>query len=836
MSLRHSSLPVSSQLSHAAQLPPPPQRGFAILLILLIIVLAGMVFLTVYMLRLDSVVRSKFEGKRWEIPAKVYARPMELYPQETLSAAALENHLKVLGYRKSATYTQPGTYSVSKGDWFIHTRGFDFGTSQTPAQVIKLHFMADQISDIQSTQPTSSGRVSLEPLLIGGIYPHHNEDRVLIKLNEVPRPLIEALVATEDHNFFNHHGVSIRGTARAILSNAQGGHRQGGSTLTQQLVKNFYLTPERTIKRKVNEALMAILLELHYSKNEILETYMNEINLGQNGNHSINGFGLAAEFFFGKPLQELNLQESALLVGMVKGPSQYNPWRHPEDALARRNIVLSNMQKLGFLTAEQVSAAQEKPLGIVKSPAIGRTLYPDFLNVVRKQLSTDYQEADLSSDGLRIFTTLDPMVQDAANNAFNQSVAALEKSNPKRLGGIQGSMVVASPQTGELLAVVGGSGLFTGYNRALEAQRQIGSLVKPAIYLSALESQRYTLISPLNDDPVSITGLGMKDWAPQNYDRQSHGVMPMYEALAHSYNQATVRLGWELGLPAVMNTLSELGIQQDIKPYPSMLLGAINLSPMQVLGMYQTYSNGGNRLPIRAIRSVVNAHNQLLESFAVGGRQSIAPAEAYLINYALQQVVKSGTASAASKQFSPELNLAGKTGTTNDARDAWFAGYSGNYVAVVWLGHDDNRPIGLSGGTGALPVWMNLMKRLPLEPVNLTQPVNIQWTWVDYATGQMSAQGCPGAIWVPMSVSNLPANSTTCALTQSGMNPDVSSDPYASGSVDGVPDSAPSADYIRRVPDFTNTTDRDWFDRSRDAIVGSGSWSDSNGANSDDKN
>jgi penicillin-binding protein 1B len=796
-------------MSFSSNSAPRPQRGMVLLsLILLIIIIAACVALAVYMVHLDKIVREKFEGQRWEIPAKVYARPLELFVGAELSPEELKSELTMLNYRRMDNYDQTGTWTVSGNTWFVHTRGFDFDNGQEPEQVLKIEFQGNQIIDIQSTMQTGTGMVRLEPIVIGGIYPRHNEDRVLVQLSQVPQPLIDALIATEDRQFYQHNGISIRGTARALVSTATGGERQGGSTLTQQLVKNFYLTSERTLKRKANEALMAVLLELHYNKNDILETYLNEINLGQNGNRAIHGFGLAAQFYFNQPLRELKLHQMALLVGIVKGPSQYNPWRNPKLALERRNIVLHNMLLMGKISQADYEAAKEQPLTVVKKPVAGKSLFPDFLDVVRRQLAQQYQEADLSSDGLKIFSTLDPRVQTAATRAFDESINRLTKRNPKQLNGLQGAVVISNPQNGELVAVVGGSGLFTGFNRALDASRQIGSLVKPAIYLNALQTQRYNLQSPLDDSPISITGMGLTDWTPKNYDHRDHGVIPLTDALAYSYNQSTVRLGWELGVPSVSTTLRQLGVDSDIPQYPSMLLGAINLTPIQVLNMYQTYAAHGFGYPLTAIRSVLDARNQPLQRYGFNVRQRVDSGSAYLINYALQQVVIKGTGKAAQTSLAPELNLAGKTGTTNDARDAWFAGYSGNYTTVVWLGHDDNRPIGLSGSTGALPVWIEVMRRLKLTPVAPQQPSNVQWQWIDQATGNISAQGCAGAVFIPMLIDSLPKEFTSCAYNYyQNQNIPTYTDDTGTFAVPDTPTPAEEGNYIRpSEPDAADDT------------------------------
>ena len=414
------------------------ERGMGFLaLIFSIIVISIFVAFSIYLIRLDNIVRDKFEGQRWDIPAKVFARPMEVYVNAPVSLQDFQQELKLLGYKNSDSYTKSGNFVTTGNTLYVHTRGFDFGDRVEPEQILKVSFSGEQIAEVSATKPSSSGIARLEPLLIGGIYPQHNEDRVLIKLNKVPKPLIEALIATEDRKFYEHHGVSPRGIARAVVSNITGGKRQGGSTLTQQLVKNFYLTPERTLKRKVNEAFMAMLIELHYDKNEILEAYLNEVNLGQNGNYSINGYGLASQFYFGLPLRELNISQQAFLVGLVQGPSLYNPWRNPESAKKRRDIVLNNMLVMGYLTQEQYEKETARPLNVISKPTLGPARFPDFLDIVRRQLRTDYQETDLTNQGLRSFATLEPLAQTRIQDSFKETVARLSKSNPCRLKDLQ---------------------------------------------------------------------------------------------------------------------------------------------------------------------------------------------------------------------------------------------------------------------------------------------------------------------------------------------------------------------------------------------------------------
>lgn len=587
------------------------ERGIGLIaLIFCILVIAAFLVFSIYLIRLDSVVRDKFEGKRWDIPAKVFARPLEVYTNAPVNQADFTQELKLLGYKSSENYTKSGNFVSSGNELYVHTRGFDFGDSVEPEQVLKVTFANEQVAEVSATKPSSTGIARLEPMLIGGIYPQHNEDRVLIKLDKVPKPLIEALIATEDRNFYSHHGVSIRGTARAIVSNVTGGKRQGGSTLTQQLVKNFYLTPEKTIKRKVNEAFMALLVEFHYDKDEILEAYLNEVNLGQNGNYSINGYGLASQFYFGMPLRELNIAQQAYLVGLVQGPTLYNPWRNPEAAKKRRNIVLNNMLVMGYLTQEQYETETARPLNVIAKPTLGPSRFPDFLDIVRRQLRTEYQEGDLTNQGLRIFTTLDPIAQTKIQDAFKSTVGRLSRGS-SRLKELQGAVLVAHPENGELVAAVGSTQDFTGFNRALDAKRQVGSLLKPVIYLSAIQSGRYNWASPIEDSSISIQANG-KAWTPKNYSGGEHGVVPMVQALSNSYNLSAVRLGQEFGLSTFSNHLKRFGVTSNIPTYPSIFLGAVDMSPMEMLSIYGNFATGGFKYPTKSIRTVVDQNGRLL--------------------------------------------------------------------------------------------------------------------------------------------------------------------------------------------------------------------------------
>nr|WP_026348858.1 penicillin-binding protein 1B [Psychrobacter lutiphocae] len=750
---------------HTNHLPSPQQqqgRSF-FSFILLIIIIVGMLILAMYLIKQDRVITTKFEGKRWNIPAKVYSQPLELYQGAPLTTKNLDTWLNLLNYQSSSNYDRTGTYNKSSGQYIIHTRGFRYSANDVdPEQVIKLKIENSKITSIQSTQPNATGIVRIEPATIGGIYPDNNEDRIVLPIAEIPQPLIDALIATEDRSFYQHKGVSLKGIARAIYNNLQGGSMQGGSTITQQLVKNFFLNSDRTFKRKANEAVMAILLELHYDKNEILQTYLNEINLGQNGNRSINGFGLASQFYFNKPLKELRIDQQAMLVGLAKGTSYYNPRRNPERALTRRNTVLANMLTTGKIDQATYEEAIAQPLDVVAKPSTGKSLFPDFMDVVKRELQANYHPEDLKNEGLKVFTTMDPIAQLAADAAVDRQLGSLRKRSSKTKS-LQAALVSANPASGELVAVVGSGSEFTGFNRAVDAKRQVGSLLKPFIYMMAIESGKYNLASQVNDNPVTLNLPDGSNWSPKNYDGRDHGYVPLMTALAKSYNQAAVNTGLEYGVTPFIAQMQRLGINEKIPTYPSLFLGSIELTPMDMLGMYQVMAAGGFRTPLISIRSVVDNRGHILQRSGLDTKRSIAPDVNYVTNYALQEVVRSGTASSL-KSLGSKLNLAGKTGTTNDYRDAWFAGYSGNYVSVVWVGRDDNKPIGLSGGSGALPIWKDYMNRLHLTPVELVQPDSVEWLWLENGTGKLSHESCEGARYLPVLSKYLPEEASDCAL------------------------------------------------------------------------
>ena len=725
----------------------------------LVLLVAGLVAL----LMIDIQVIRKFAGSKWELPAHVFSRPLELYQGHTLSREELEWELKALGYTRTATAKKPGQYSVSANRVELFSRGFEFWDGSEASRRIMVSFSDNAISQLSADSKTLP-ITRLEPMVIGGIYPAQSEDRELLKLEQVPVFLPLGLLAVEDRGFYLHHGISLRGIARAMVSNFKEGKVvQGGSTLTQQLVKNFYLTERQTLSRKALEAVMALLLELHFDKDEILEAYLNEVYLGQAGKRSINGFGLASRHYFNRPVDELELHQVALLIGMVKGASFYNPHKHPERARQRRNLVLEQMVDEGIVDRQDGLRAMKMPLDLEQgSLRIGQ--YPDYLELVKRQLRMDYDEDDLLTHGLKIFTNFDPQIQRKLEFQLQKRLAAIEADYRLNKNTLQGASIVMRVGTAEVVALSGDRNAgFSGFNRALDARRPIGSTIKPAVMLAALQRpSQYTLSTLIDDSPLSIDLGNGQRWKPQNYERVSHGQVPIFEVLARSYNQATARLGLEIGIDQLVKVIRDLGYQGDIPAVPSLTLGALDMSPMEVAQLYHTIAANGFLTRPRAIQAVYDAAYKPLQRYSYQAEQRFDPEEMHLLHYALQLVMREGTGKTAYNYLPRDRVVAGKTGTTNGQRDSWFAGFGGNYLGVVWLGRDDNGTMPVSGGTGALTVWTAMMADMGISNFPFVKPQGVNYYWVEPETQVLSGKGCRGARNIPYIEGSQPKRRGSC--------------------------------------------------------------------------
>jgi penicillin-binding protein 1B len=713
---------------------------------------------------LNHQVTSEFEGRKWDVPSRVYARALDLYPGALLTVPDLETELTASGYHRGDALSRPGLYRIAGSAVEIYRRAFRFSDGAEPDRRLSVVFAGervDGVSDLDTGEALDLAR--LEPAEIASIYPLQKEDRQLVAIEQVPPLLVTGLQAVEDRSFKHHPGIDLRGIARAAVANLRAGKAvQGGSTLTQQLVKNYFLSQDRSIWRKANEAIMALLLELHYDKAEILEAYINEVFLGQQGAYAIHGFGRASQFYFDQPLERLRPQEIALLIGLVKGPSYYNPRRHPQRALERRNQVLAAFAETGLMTAEDARQAAGGSLGVTPSPRHRGTRYPAFVDLVRRQLALVYREEDLRSEGLRIFTTLSPSAQEKAQRAVATGLDELAARGLSPT--LQAALVMADVGSGEVRALVGDRDAGrAGFNRAIHARRQIGSVIKPLVYLLALEHQRdYNLLSRLEDAPLTLRQPDGSSWSPTNYDERSHGQVSLLEALVHSYNQATVRLGLELGVNNLLSRLTQLGIDVEAEAVPSAFLGAVELTPLEVTQIYQSLAAGGFSVPLRSLIAVQKPDGQELVRYPLRMLPQPRREVIGVLNYALTQVVEQGTARALPGLLGKDLTIAGKTGTTNDRRDSWFVGYTRNRVAVVWVGEDDNRPAGVTGSNAAMQLWAGLFRELPLEPVDLRLPDGAYWLWVDPASGRLTGEQCAGAAQLPFVEGSEPGEATSC--------------------------------------------------------------------------
>ncbi|MGR5157517.1 penicillin-binding protein 1B [Vibrio owensii] len=683
---------------------------------------AVLLFVGIY---LDSVVKDRFDGQLFDLPTVVYARILNLSPGENITIKEMRNELDVLNYRKVSQPRYPGEYSSSSTRIELIRRPFEFADGPEPDRHVMLHFSSSGLQRIQSLESKGDlGYLRIEPKMLGMLEKDQNEQRLFLRRDQFPEVLVDALLATEDRDFYQHDGVSPLAIGRALVANIKAGRTvQGGSTLTQQLAKNLFLTRDKTLWRKVREAYIALILDYRYSKDRILEAYLNEVYLGQSGGDAIHGFALASRYYFGQPIQELRIDQLAMLVGMVKGPSYYNPIRYPERTKTRRDLVLRLLMQQDMLTAQQYEQAVNRPLDTQSKPRIAsrQPAYFQQLNIELKEKVGDNFKAET---GLRLFTSLDPVSQSKLEQAIAKKVPELAKRAGKEL---EAAAVAVDRHSGEIRAMVGGKRVgYEGFNRALNASRPIGSLVKPAIYLTALEQpEKYNLATTLHDTPLSLKGSKGSVWSPRNFDRKFRGDVPLYLALAKSLNVPTVRLGMELGIPEVSATLERLGVDKnEIRPVPSMFLGSFSLTPFEVAQMYQTVTNSGKRAKLSALRSVIDMDGNVLYQSLPRSSQAVDQQAAWLTTYAMKQGVAQGTGRFLQSQFAWAA-LAGKTGTSNDSRDSWFVGVDGREVTTVWLGRDDNKSTKLTGSSGALRVYAEYLKQRIPERLELPWPKEV---------------------------------------------------------------------------------------------------------------
>ncbi len=709
---------------------PRGKRGWFWLLLKLFIVFV--VLMAIYGVYLDQKIRSRIDGKVWQLPAAVYGRMVNLEPDMSITKNEMVKLLEATQYRQVSKMTRPGEFTVQANSIEMIRRPFDFPDSKEGQVRARLTFDGDRLDTIENMDNNRQfGFFRLDPRLITMLSSANGEQRLFVARNGFPDLLVYTLLATEDRHFYEHDGISLYSIGRAVLANLTAGRTvQGASTLTQQLVKNLFLSSERSYWRKANEAYMAVLMDARYSKDRILELYMNEVYLGQSGDNEIRGFPLASLYYFGRPVEELSLDQQALLVGMVKGASIYNPWRNPKLALERRNLVLRLLQQQQVIDQELYDMLSARPLGVQPRGGV-ISPQPAFMQLVRQELQSKLGDKVKDLSGVKIFTTFDSVAQDAAEKAAVEGIPALKKQ--RKLSDLETAMVVVDRNSGEVRAMVGGAEpQFAGYNRAMQARRSIGSLAKPATYLTALsQPNQYRLNTWIADAPISLRQPNGQVWSPQNDDKQFSGQVMLVDALTRSMNVPTVNLGMSLGLPAIVDTWQKLGVAKDqLHPVPAMILGALNLTPIEVAQAFQTIASGGNRAPLSALRSVIAEDGSVLYQSFPQAERAVPAQAAYMTLWTMQQVVQRGTGRQLGAKY-PGLHLAGKTGTTNNNVDTWFAGIDGREVVITWVGRDNNQPTKLYGASGAMSIYQRYLANQSPVPLNLVAPEDIVDMGVD---------------------------------------------------------------------------------------------------------
>ncbi len=716
-----------------------PIKKILVLLFVLVIFLGA-----VHIWSLNSLIEQRFDGETWARPSRVFARPLELYSGLIIKPEQLMHELRLAEYQAVKKITKPGHFSFSKNLLSIYSRDFYFSDHHQQENIVQIRFNKNQINEINDkTEQKILDFYQLTPLIMGSYLPGNGEDRLVIDAEEVPKGLTDILLAVEDRQFFSHFGVSPLSILRALLANIKAGKTvQGGSTLTQQLAKNMFLTPERSLLRKLNEAVLAIMLETRFNKETILAAYTNEVFLLQQKNTSIHGFALASKLLFKQPLKYLSKEKLALLVGMVKGPSIYNPLLHPESARKRRNRVLKVMLDHHLIDQQQFDVFSAKPLGVVKKlPPVNP--FPAYLDLVKKQLTSNYSAADLSEKGLSIFTAFDPQKQRQMEAGLQSGLDRFENKT------VQSAVIVADYLNGDLLALAGDRNTdFPGFNRAILAQRPIGSLIKPMLLYSFLEEGK-TLASIIKDRPIRVKQSDGEIWSPQNYDKKLHGASTLYNAFIKSYNLPFVHLGLEGNvLKRFASELNKINLLKQQVIYPSILLGATLMTPLEVSQLYQVIANSGYFAPLTTIRLVMDGDHQVLSRIPVQSEELFNRQAMIQVQRALIGVTEEGTARYLHNRFS-QKTFAGKTGTTNDLRDSWFAGFSNRYLTVVWLGDDQNKSIALTGSSGALRVWADIMDQFDVDSLKLSADPGLEWAYIDQSKGGISGKSCEGSVLLP---------------------------------------------------------------------------------------
>jgi penicillin-binding protein 1B len=747
-----------------------------------LLMLTGLVFFTFSAVYLsDHIEKILASNKYWDTPSYVYSDSTTLYPGIDIDRYDLINLIHKLNYKvldRTAGAEEswafgsdelstpvglkgnkllPGECIVEKGAIAIYLHDFFYPERKFKGFPLKIRLdrqrRISEIINLDNDEVLAS--IDLEPVLITRYYGPAREERDFVPLREIPKDLRNAVISIEDRHFYDHHGVDFKGIIRAMVKNFQVGRvAQGGSTITQQLIKNMFLTTERSFVRKIKEAILAPVLELTLTKDKIFELYLNEIYLGSSGSISICGVEAAANFYFGKSVRYLTLPESALLAGVIQAPNTYNPRKYPDKAKARRNVVLGTMQETGSISAAILTKAQNARITTTAYPSY-LNFAPYFVEAVGQELAERFSSKELESEGLRIFTTLRFYVQSRLKEELIKGIESLEKNYPQlreEAEPLQGMIIIADPHTGNILGLAGGLDFYKSqFNRATMARRQPGSLMKPLVTLAgfqrAQQDKSFDLYPSLNvaDEPYEVKLPSGETWRPKNYDGKFHGEMSLRQAFYNSYNIPFVKLGRAIGLPYVVKTLRQLGIDSPLEPVPSLPLGSLEVTPLELIGAYTPIFNNGFKPALLTIKQVITATGTLRSSQKMAMTEVVTPEAAALVRSLMTGVMEEGTGQKA-RRLGFDGAAAGKTGTTSDYKDAWFLGYSGGFLSLVWIGYDNPKSLHLTASNTALPIWVGIMKALydgdAAEDSEATLPDGLEMRSACQESGQPATNFC----------------------------------------------------------------------------------------------
>lgn len=694
---------------------------------------------------------SQFADRAARQPSRLYGAPTLVTEGALQDPDDLVRTLRLEGYREATgDALPPGRYRQTSGGLEVHLRPFPTEDGIRGGRRVEIDLRGSRVRGLR-VDGRDVESVRLPPPLLASYYTEALEERRPVAVDALPEELVEAVLAAEDDAFFHHAGLSVSGILRATWVNLRGGEiRQGGSTLTQQLVKNLYLSHERTLGRKVQEAILAVLVDLRYDKRRILGAYLDEIYLGSSNGVNLIGVGAASRAFFSKEPAELDLSEAATLAGMIRAPARYSPVRDPDAARERRDWVLGRMVELGWLEAERAEAVKAAPVRVDPHPVVRRRA-PYFAQAAAEEAARRFGVEELAGRGYTLLSTLRVEDQERAREAVSWGVDALEEGwqkNARVDGPLQAALVSLDPDTGGILAYVGGRDYaLSQYDRAGQARRQAGSAFKPVVYATAFELGVAQPSTFLEDAPLTVRLAGRR-WSPQNSNGEYAGWVTARTALERSLNTATARLALDTGLGPIVENARRMGIGARLDELPSLALGAFEVSPLELATVYATLAHGGVRPPIHGLDAVLDPRGGLVEGRPLPEPERALSTEvAYMVTSVLQGVLERGTGASA-RRLGLGDDLAGKTGTSNERRDSWFAGYAPRRATVVWVGYDDNSPTRMSGARAGLPIWARFTAavRPPGGYTTFRQPAGVATAGIDPETGELATDRCPEVI------------------------------------------------------------------------------------------